>query len=308
MTLPRKALKSCCTILAEGLWHLIMFSISRCVAWHSLTAALAALTLAAIPAIGQTPPHPAPAARTIPTVKQAFEVASVRVVDPNSKVDHNDPADASNQPQTFPANRWTTHYIQMLSLICAAYSEIKCENVVGGPPWFFTNEMHYDISAKVEGNAMLTKDQMKPMLRTLLEERFHLKAHREPKIVPGYALTIPNGGAKLQPNKGAPSFGMFGGFNIKFQNISLESFARVLAGPLKQPVIDRTGLTGMYDFDFKFAPRESISNDPAFAEQYAGLPDIVTVLQEQYGLKLVAEKITLDTLVIDHVDKIPTEN
>jgi len=305
MTLPRKALKSCCTILAEGLWHLIMFSISRCVAWHSLTAALAALTLAAIPAIGQTPPHPAPAARTIPTVKQAFEVASVRVVDPNSKVDHNDPADASNQPQTFPANRWTTHYIQMLSLICAAYSEIKCENVVGGPPWFFTNEMHYDISAKVEGNAMLTKDQMKPMLRTLLEERFHLKVHTEQRIVPGYAMIIAKGGSKLQPHKGAPDGGFFGGSEFKFQNVSADYLAKCIGWELKQPVVDKTGIQGMFDVDLKFRPPTGpYINDPRFEN----LPAILDAVQEQLGLKLLPEKVSGDYLVIDHVDKVPTEN
>ena len=255
-----------------------------------------ALALAAIPAPGQKPPQP------------AFEAASVRLEDPH---DPHSSLEYTNSPQfrvmqtVFPSNRLTIRHTYLKNLINLAYG-VDYGNVLGGPDWLTTQ--HYDLDAKVEGDARFTQEQMRPMLQNLLEERFHLKAHREPKIVPGYALTIPNGSAKLQPNKGAPSFGMFGGFNIKFQNISLESFARVLAGPLKQPVIDRTGLTGMYDFDFKFAPRESISNDPAFAEQYANLPDIFTVLQEQYGLKLVPEKITLDTLVIDHVEKIPTEN
>ena len=137
----------------------------------------------------------------------AFEVVSIRVVDPNSKVDHNNPNDASNQPQTFPSNRLTMRYIAPLSLICAAYIEIQCGNVVGGPPWLHTNEVHYDISAKVEGNAMLTRDQMKPMLRTLLEERFHLKVHSEQRILPGYALVVAKSGSKLQPNKPASKDG-----------------------------------------------------------------------------------------------------
>jgi hypothetical protein len=110
------------------------------------------LTVAAIPAPGQTSPKPAAATNTTPAPRQAFEVVSIRVVDPNSKVDHNNPNDASNQPQTFPSNRLTMRYIAPLSLICAAYIEIQCGNVVGGPPWLHTNEVHYDISAKVEGN------------------------------------------------------------------------------------------------------------------------------------------------------------
>ena len=75
------------------------------------------LTVAAIPAPGQTPPKPATATHATPASRQAFEVVSIRVVDPNSKVDHNDPNIASNQPQTFPANRVAMRYIQMISLI-----------------------------------------------------------------------------------------------------------------------------------------------------------------------------------------------
>lgn len=262
------------------------------------------LAVSVIAACGQTAPKPAATAHTTST-KQAFEVAAVRVFDPNSKVDHNDPRDASNHPQTFPSNRLTMHYVQMISLICDAYSEIDCRNVVGGPPWLRTNEMHYDLSAKVEGNAMLTKEQMKPMLRTLLEERFHLKIHVEQRTVPGYALAIAKGGSKLRPNKGAPFLGIAGGFELKFQNVPAEYVGKWIGDEVKKPVVDKTGLTGMYDFDLKFRPATGpFVDDPRFAN----LPDIFTAVQEQLGLKLVPEKVRGDYLVIEQVDKIPTEN
>lgn len=263
------------------------------------------LTVATIPAPGQTPPKPAAAAHTTPPPKQAFEVVSIRIVVPNSKVDHNDPNDGSNQRQTFPSNRLTMRFMQMISVICAAYSEIECGNVVGGPPWLHTNEMHYDISAKVEGNAMLTADQMKPMLRTLLEERFHLKVHNEQRIVPGYALVIAKGGSKLQPHKGAPDGGFFSGIEVKSQNVSAEQVGKLIGWELKQPVVDKTGIQGMFDVDLKFRPPTGpYIDDPRFEN----LPTIFNAVQEQLGLKLLPEKVPGEYLVIDHVDKIPTEN
>jgi uncharacterized protein (TIGR03435 family) len=64
-------------------------------------------------------------------------------------------------------------------------------------------------------------------------------------------------------------------------------------------VVDRTGLTGTYDFTLSYAP----ANDPN-----SSLPDFFTALQEQLGLKLQPQKIPVDFLVIDHTDRVPTEN
>jgi uncharacterized protein (TIGR03435 family) len=258
------------------------------------------LAIAAIPARGQRPPQPAPAAHTTLVKRQAFEVASVRLEDPHSTVNYNDPR-TNSRTTVFPANRLMMRHTYLKSLICESFA-VDCGYVLGGPDWLLTQ--HYDLDAKVEGNTLLTFEQMRPLLQNLLEEHFHLKAHHEQKIVPGYALVIAKGGARLQPNKGAPIGGFMGGPVIKFQNMSVESFAKVITKPVNQPVIDRTGLKGTYDFDLRFAPQDLARDDP----QFANLPDIFTVLQEQLGLKLVPEKVTVDTLVIDHADKVPTEN
>jgi uncharacterized protein (TIGR03435 family) len=250
-------------------------------------AAFLAMALAAIPALSQAKP-------------QAFEAVSIRLEDSHtSQAAFNDPS--SNQPQHFPSNRFIMRHIMLRSLICEAYG-IQCNYVLEGPDWI--DRQHYDLIAKVEGTALLTQEQMQPLMQNLLQERFHLVAHRQQKVVPGFALVIAKGGPKLQPNKGAPAGGFFGGPYFKFQNMSVEHFSKVLESPVKKPIVDKTGLTGMYDFDLKYAPTDAAANNPAAA----GLPDIFTVLQEQLGLKLVPQPVTIKTLIIDHVDKIPTEN
>ena len=76
-------------------------------------------------------------------------------------------------------------------------------------------------------------------------------------------------------------------------------FAGVLAHRADQPVVDKTGLTGVYDFKLSYAP----ANDPS-----SSLPDFFTALKEQLGLKLESQKVPVEFLVIDQVDKILAEN
>ena len=92
---------------------------------------------------------------------------------------------------------------------------------------------------------------------------------------------------------------MIGSNEIRFWNDSIKSFVDILESPVERPIIDRTGLGGTYDIALKFAT----ADDPD-----SNLPDIFTAVQEQLGLKLVPQKVPVEILVIDHVDKIPTEN
>ncbi len=236
--------------------------------------------------------------------RPAFEVAAIRLEDPNSKIDYNDPKLAWNVPQKFPANRLVMRHTMFYSLICEAY-DVRCMNVLNMPSWMNSKYTHYDISAKIDGDALLTFDQMKPMMQTLLEERFHLKFHREHRIVAGYALVVAKGGPKLTPTKGGTFNGMWGGMEMKFQNDNVENFAKMITGQLKQPVVDRTGIKGQYDIDLKFLPENSV-----FAEvpRYSGLPNIYSALQNQLGLKLVPARVPEDFIVVDYADRIPTEN
>jgi len=229
---------------------------------------------------------------------QSFEAAMFRLEDPHSTVDYNRP-DAPNQNHTFPSNRFIMFHTMLKSLIADAWG-VRYQNILGGPDWL--NSQHYDLSAKVEGDALLTKLQMQPMLRNLLEERLNLAVHNEHRIVPGYALVIAKGGSKLKANTGAPYSGMNAGFEVKFQNASVDAIAMAAEYETKQPVINRTGLTGKYDFDLRFT-RDSPTDVP-----HPDYGSIFVAIEKQLGLKLIPEKIPVDYLVIDHVERVPTGN
>jgi|HubBroStandDraft_1064217.scaffolds.fasta_scaffold117195_1 uncharacterized protein (TIGR03435 family) len=210
----------------------------------------------------------------------------------------------------------------------------------GGPSWI--NSDRYQINAKAEGPQ--SQGTMRgPMLRALLEDRFKLKIHRETKEVPVYALTVAKGGLKLQrvetctpvdhtnrppppePGQEPPKSSgfcdslFFGnkGMNrtLDMHAMSMKEFAQSL-GVLDRPVIDKTGISGMFDFHLEFAPDERTPNflplpdsDPAGtagATPAGSGPSIFTAMQ-QLGLRLEPAKGPDEFLVIDHVEK-PSEN
>jgi uncharacterized protein (TIGR03435 family) len=198
---------------------------------------------------------------------------------------------------TFPTNRFTGHRITLEMLISLAYG-VDSKYIQGDPDWF--NSQEYSIEAKVEGDQELTYKQMQPLLRHLLEQRFHLVTHRLTKPVSGYSLIVAKGAPKLSPPKeDVTPHGQILPNGLQDYNVDMEHFAAILSVPAGDPVIDKTGISGNYDFKLSYAP----ANDPD-----SNLPSIFTALQEQLGLKLVPQKVPIDFLVIDHVDKVPTEN
>jgi len=209
------------------------------------------------------------------------------------------------------------------------------------PDW--VNADLYDLEAKAEGNAPL--DQMYgPMLQTLLEDRFKLKVHWEAREFPIYALTVAKGGIKMvQLQDGScivfdinhlPPATAFDQPTRKFcgsqttradaGSLTLDAFGMSMhdfsEGPLStrldRPVIDKTGLPGLFDFHVKFSPDDVRRGFPGAAETEAGvpasssesdIPSIFTALQQQLGLKLESTKGPVEVLVVDHVDK-PSPN
>jgi len=161
----------------------------------------------------------------------------------------------------------------------------------------------YDIEAKAE--EPVKDEQLKLMLQTLLAQRFGLKFHREKKELKGYAMTLIKPSTKLHPSEGDGK--MFrensaNGTVAKF--ITMQEFADFMAGPLEAPVQNQTGLQGKYDLvlDFtKYIPMEAHSMSPEFT----GV--IFAAMQGELGLKLQSEKITVDVMVVDHVEK-PSAN
>lgn len=139
------------------------------------------LAIATFPTLSQAPRPQSPANH-----KPSFEVASVRLEDPSTPFGaYNGPG--PNTPQQFPSNHITLRHIMLRSLICENYA-VQCSYILGGPDWI--DHQHYDLTAKVEGDALLTEEQMQPLMQTLLEERFHLVTHREqkgrPRLCPGH--------------------------------------------------------------------------------------------------------------------------
>ncbi len=146
------------------------------------------------------------------------------------------------------------------------------------------------------------------MLRTLLEDRFKLAVHRETKDMPGYALVVAKGGFKLKPvEPGGPSgTSRKGGrvVTLTAKKSSMADLAGDIARSLGETVVDRTGIQGVYDFELRFAT-DDLSSNAADADR---IPAVFTALKEILGLRLQPEKVPVDIIVVDHVERAPTDN
>lgn len=226
----------------------------------------------------------------------AFEVASVRMV-PSATQEEVIKNAGTSPISRFPTNLFTAHRVTLQLLISMAYG-IDGQNLLDMPNWL--GEQTYDLEARVEGGQKLSYEQMKPLLQRLLKERFQLGTHWTTKPASGYGLFVTKNGPKLVKSKGpARSFGYIMPDSVNLRDVSMSSFASILSHPVGSPVVDKTEISGTYDIKMSFAP----SNDPN-----SNLPDIFTAVQEQLGLKLEPQKVPVDFLVIDHVDRVPTEN
>jgi uncharacterized protein (TIGR03435 family) len=163
------------------------------------------------------------------------------------------------------------------------------------------------------------------MLQALLADRFKLAVHHETKDLPVYSLVIAKGGFKLQESKpdetdpqGRTGMHISGSSGaMRGQLVSMASLAQFLYGRLNRTVLDKTGLTGKYDFMLKWTPDQNQmqpaggfqatsggapGGQPALVAD-AGAPDLFTAVQEQLGLKLESGKGPVEVIVIDHVER-----
>jgi uncharacterized protein (TIGR03435 family) len=218
----------------------------------------------------------------------SFEVASVRLTPPASI------GYTSISPSG--AGTFTATNVTLEVLIGMAYG-MDSDRIFGKQSWLASER--YDVVAKPEGGQGLSYEQLRPLLQKLLADRFKLSVHQEMKDSSGYALTVTKDGPKLQLTKGGPSKPMILKNGLRADNVSMETFAAMLARPTGRKVLDKTALTGNFDFKLDYAPE---------GDTESSLPSVFTALQEQLGLKLVPQKVPVETLVIDHVEKVPTEN
>jgi len=227
------------------------------------------------------------------TQRSEFEAISVHKVDPHA-ADNS----ARSSMSSFPTNLFAVRSVPLPFLMQLAYNLDSQDNISAMPGWMETQE--YDVTAKVEGDEQLSYEQMRPMLQRLLEERFHLVVHRGTRMESGFALVVAKGGPKLEASKGdGKPFAQILSNRLDVRQMDAEHIAGVLAHRAGQSVVDRTGLKGTYDFTLSYAPANDVGSS---------LPDFFTALQEQLGLKLESRKVPVDFLIIDHVDREPTEN
>ncbi|HVW12067.1 MAG TPA: TIGR03435 family protein [Bryobacteraceae bacterium] len=189
--------------------------------------------------------------------------------------------------------------------------------VLGGPPWIDSDR--YDFELKAEGNPPAAQ-MYGPMLRSLLEERFHLKVHRETREAPVYLLTEAKGGAKLKRSAEggcvtAKSNQPPGQAQLAVCG-SVGDLAAQLGLRLDRNVIDRTGFTGIFDIHLEISQSElrlrqvaggSLTQGDSPANADLSGPSIFTAVEQQLGLKLEPGKGPVSVLVIDQIER-PSAN
>jgi len=259
-----------------------------------------------------------------------FEVASVK---PNKS------GDTNGMLRMLPGGRVSASNMPVRPIITFAY-QLAQYQLVGGPGWLTTDR--YDLIAKLEGDpgpvfapSGTAPNPMQLALRNLLEDRFKLKVHRETREMDIYALVMAKPGGGPGPNlkpttqdcaaaaaaaqrgapppssaaTGVPFCGIQGGpGRIRFGGLPASALAQAFSGPAGRMVVERTGLTGAWDFELNYAAEGRGAPggaDAAPADPNA--PSLFTAIQEQLGLKLESTKGPVEVLVIDSVER-PTEN
>ncbi len=259
----------------------------------------AAFLLAAVGAVlagaAQEPPRP------------SFEVASIRT---------SSSAKGDRRGMVSTGAGITYAAVTLRACLATAY-DVK-EYQVSGPAW--VDSEHYDINAKTGGSA--SPEQIRLMLQSMLADRFKVTLHRETKELPVFALVVGKHGFKLQPAEGdgPHSFGS-DGVGIKFDfktgammflKTSLEAFAEFLSKfpGVGRPVVDRTELKGVYDINLRLV-NTSPETGPAEADAMKkALAEGGTIFGavEGLGLKLEAQRAPVEMLMVDHAEKVPTDN
>ncbi len=239
-----------------------------------------------------------------PAPEPAFEVASIK---PSRSSGGSGP---SGGPGSSDPGRYTYPGATLEDLIVTAY-HVDYFQISSHVP---LDRQPFDLVAKVPPAATL--EQFRAMLRNLLAERFHLRTHTETRDFPGYELQIAREGFKLKeaaasdhPEMRSTHTASGAYFLVKLtaRHQPMSMFAQWLNPPDGQPVVDRTGLHGRYDFTLEY------TYEMGNAAADAGLPppvapDLFTALRRQLGLQLVRKKVPFPVVVVDSTDLRPIQN
>ena len=252
-----------------------------------------------------------------------YEVASIKP----------DKSDKTKFMRVFPDGYTAIDYT-LLWVIKGAYGIYLDDQFSGVPNWLISEE--YDVEAKMDSS---TADELKKlssddltlarrhMLQALLADRLKLAIHRESKDLPVYFLVLAKSGSKLHEARPGDTYpngiklpdGRLGGRGVIVrsadggftgQGIPIAGLAEFFSLQLGRPIVDKTGLTGKYDFTLRWAPDESQAlpggapngQTPVAAPDPNGSP-LFTAISEQLGLKLESGKGPVEVIVIDHVER-----
>ena len=225
---------------------------------------------------------------------QEFEVVSVK---PNTSDSHRSSTNSDR-------GRLTATNVTLRDLVVMA-SGLK-DYQVETPDWL--RDAHFDLAAKfpeeLPANSEKYDAAVEAMMQKMLTQRFKMVAHRSSKTFSVYALVIAGKGIKF---KQAPDCDSHNSRSNKTHYagtcVSMAGFADFLARRAELPVLDMTGLKGYYDLKLDWDPPPKADSP----DLPAGV-SLPIALQEQLGLKLDARKAPIETLVVDRIEKLPTEN
>jgi uncharacterized protein (TIGR03435 family) len=213
----------------------------------------------------------------------------------------------------------TARNITLKRLIAIGYG-VTDYQIFGSLPWL--ESAGFDLEARSAGPTDLS--HVRPMVQSLLDDRFKLKIHRESKELPIYSLTLARSGSKLGAGLVESAAGACGPVNAEAPPLAaacgtvspgpgriwgqrgrISQLADRLSTILGRTVVDKTGLTGVYDIQLTYTPDPSMSPQlpPGLPASDVPGPSLFTAMQEQLGLKLTAGKGPVDVIVVDSAEK-----
>ena len=249
-------------------------------------------------------PEPTPPPKPMDlAANPGIEVATVK---PSS-------AETRGRLYTMRGDRMTAINVSVMNLITFAY-DLHEQQVSGGQNWMSADK--FEIVIKPDTSGQPNINQMKLLLRKVLEERFQLKTHTEKRELTVYAMTLPpNTQHKLTasaaiagnlPSLLFPRPGLLPARNATMTELSQSLQSAVL----DRPVVNRTGIEGRFDFTLDWMPDETqfaSFGPPQQQQPDNGKPSIYEAFQQQLGLKLERAKAPADVMVIDKLER-PSEN
>jgi uncharacterized protein (TIGR03435 family) len=246
----------------------------------------------------------------------AFEAASIKLSQPGVR----SPSVISNP------GRWSCANCTLFAIFTNAFAVFEYQIVA--PEW--TRTVMFDVDGKLPDGAK--REDLRPMLQELLQERLKMKMHRESREMSVYELVIANGGPKMKqvtepatppppgpdvdrngfPNvpNGSGMRALNGRGRIQFRGQTMKNVAHYISAEVDRPVLDATGLEGAYALTLSFRLLQRSAKSISTADQSNSDlgPTIYEAVEEQLGLKLKPAKRSVEVVVIDDVDRTPIEN